>query len=673
MGQTRRLTAIMFTDIAGFTTMMGSDEKKGLELVHSNRSLQKPLIEQYDGRWLKEMGDGVLASFTSAYQAVKCAMDIQQSAKGLLKHRIRIGIHLGDVTIEGNDIFGDGVNIASRLESIADPGGIYISESIYKAIRSNKDINCQFIGELQLKNVVEKIGTYAILGEKISLPSIQKIRRLTKTKSLSRSSLFYMILLGALILGIWFSWNKNSVAIEGKINSMAVLPFDNNTGDPEQENMIAGLHDNLITALSRISSLRIISKTSTLKYKNDDLSIPDIASELGVDAIVESSVIKLGDSIRINVQLIQAFPKEQHLWANIFTRPLANIFDLYNDVTQSIADEIELILSPKELSLLSNANNVNPEAYKAYLKGQIYSEMLSPETLDIALGHFERSLAIDSSFAPAYAGIAFVWIVKLQFHLVSGSIAIPKIYSNNQKALDLDDTYPQSQYIKALMSAQAEWDWKKSETAFKKALEANPNHAMAHSYYSHILMFQNRFEEAIREGELAVTMDPNNPGVLGLFRIVLWHAGKIDEAKDISLKIKKLNPTDGLLDLVSESTYYLQGDYQKSFELIRKSYEKDSLFMTIVIKEFEVNGYNSAMEKWAKILEERFKVEQSNAFLIALYFNRAKKYDDALNWLEIGFDIHDVNMPYVFVTKEFNTIRSEPRWTELARKMNLPL
>ncbi len=443
MEASRRLAAIMFTDIVGYTRLMGKDSDKALDLVRINKAIQKPLVKKHGGTWLKEMGDGAMAQFNSALDAVNCAIEIQKSAGSDLDAKLRIGIHLGDVVVSEKDVYGDGVNVASRLESIADPGGIYVSDSIEKAIRGQTSVQTKYLGELKLKNVDYGVRTYAILGEGIAFPSTKRLNKLARTGHSIRLVLY--ILVAALIV-LGSLWLKDSPIIGNTktIESLAVLPFDNLTGDSDQQFMLAGLHDNLITTLSQITSLRIISRTSTLQYQIKDKSTPDIARELGVDALLEASIIKFGDSVRINVQLVQAFPKEQHLWAEIFDWPLNNILNLYNQITQNIATKIDLSLTPREQTQLSNSRLVNPDAYGEYLKGQFHAEMFG---LENALYHFQRSLQIDSSFAPAYAGIAFVWIVKWQFNQAAASEAVPKIYSFNQKALDLDEDYPESLYI----------------------------------------------------------------------------------------------------------------------------------------------------------------------------------------------------------------------------------
>lgn len=669
---TRKLSVIMFTDIVGYTALMGKDADKAMELVHKSVEIQKPLVSQHNGKWLKEMGDGAMAQFASALDAVNCAVEIQQSSRNNFDAEFRIGIHLGDITIEGNDVYGDGVNVAARLESIADPGGIYISESVEKSIRGQGSIQSKYLGECKLKNVNYGVRTYAVQGEGLPVPSDRHIKQISdknQKRPIHKSVRFYLIIIFLVTLfSLWKFGNFKDVS-EAEITSLAVLPFDNFTGDSGQDYFVAGLHDNFITALSQISSLDIISKTSTLKYKDTDMSIPDIAKELRVDAIIEASVLQSVDSIRLNVQLIQASPVEKHLWAQIFDRPLSNVFYLLDDVTQSIAKEINLSITAQSESTVSSQRQVDEAALKAYYRGMFNSEKLSPEGSMAALNYFNQSIKIDSTFAPAYAGISFTWIFLLQMRQVTVAEAIPKIYEYNQKALELDEDFADAQYLKALMSFQGEWNWPKSEQAFKKAIQSNPNHVLAHAFYSHLLMTQKRFDEAIRESEKAVKLDPNNSLVLSLYAVVLWHTGNIEQAISISQKSLELNPANKLTFTILSSTNHLKGNYDKSMTMLEKIYDDKMIKFEEIKDEFKEHGYKSAMEKLAFLLEGQ---SQTKAFIIAVYYNRANKTEKAIEWLERGYDNHDVDMSYAFLPAELNNLRSDPVYADLAKKMNLP-
>lgn len=673
----RKLAAIMFTDIAGFTSTMGADSELGMDLIYANRKLQIPIIDKYGGKLLKEMGDGTLVQFDSAYHAVKAAIDIQQHSDNVLKNKLRIGIHLGDVYAEGDDVFGDGVNIASRIENISDPGSIYISESVKQAIRGNLDIKTRFLGNLQLKNVSDKMDVFAIIEEGIVPPSRKKIITLRRTNaSYTRRSLLVFSLISIVLIAGWFFWHEIFSPKDEKVESLAVLPFDNLTGDPGLEYIVAGMHDNLITSLSKLSSLRVISKTSTLKYKDRNKSTPEIATELDVDAIVEASVSRAGDSVMINVQLVKAFPREKHLWANIYNSSFENILLMFSEVTQNITENIDISLTPAEKQRLNDPQKVHPDAYKAHLNGMFHAEQLSLSGTDQALGYFEKSLEIDPNFAPAYAGIAFAWIVKLQMRMASVGEAVPKIYENNQKALELDRNYDESNYIKALMSAQGEWNWEKSEQAFKRAIAENPNHALAHAYYSHVLAMLKRREEAFNACETALKLDPNNDLIMALCVGPYNGAGRIEEANELARKAYAINPNSNLNQGLMREVYAQAGNYEKAFQILESNFKNDSMFQAVVKPEFVNNGYYAALGKLAEIMEERSKDSQMNAFGIAFFYTQAGKYDKAIEWFEIAYQVHDPDMPYAFILPQTEVLKTDPayssRFKALADKMNLP-
>jgi class 3 adenylate cyclase len=285
MNEDRKLAAIMFTDIVGYTALMGTDQDRAFEVLHKNREIHLSLIEKYHGKLIKELGDGMLAQFSSALDAVRCALDIQEKVAGSqLEVKLRIGIHLGDITIEHDDIFGDGVNIASRLQAITDPGGIYISEAIAEAVGRKKDIKYNYLGELELKNVSYPVKTYYLENEWLPQPPKIKILSLrTKTTRYKRISLAGgLLLITIIILGWWYFGRYDQ-----EIRAVAVLPVTNMTGDSTKNILLAGLHAGIRDELATIHSIRVPSRTTTNKYHNTNLSVPEIARELKVDAVIE--------------------------------------------------------------------------------------------------------------------------------------------------------------------------------------------------------------------------------------------------------------------------------------------------------------------------------------------------------------------------------------------------
>ena len=639
--QNRQLAAIMFTDIVGYTALMGQNEIHALSLLRKNKEIHQKWLKKFNGKWLKEMGDGVMASFTAVTDAVYCAGAIINEAIEVSDLELRIGVHLGDVVMDGDEIYGDGVNIASRIQSIAKENQLVVSKAVQQNIKNKNGISISSLGDADLKNVDDPVTVFALeFNKQFSFEDVvPEVMKQTEIPS-------------------------------EIIKGLAVLPFDNLIGDTDQEYFVAGIHDGLITALSQISSLDIISKTSTLKYKNSNNSITEIADELGVEAIIEASVLKSADSIRVNVQLIQAFPKEKHLWAQIFDRPISNILYLFDDITHSIAREVNRTLNDRKTSVLSLPEQIDPQAYKAYLNGQFHSEKLSMNGFKSALQYYEQTIELDPNFAPAYAGIAFVYITQLQMRQVSVNEAVPKMYQYNQKALELDEHYSESQYIKALMSFQAEWDWAKSEEAYKKAIESNPNHVFALAFYSHLLMILKRFDEAFEEIEKAVRLDPNNPLILSLYGVILWHNGEIEQGIDIANKSWQIHPQNILTMRLLEGLRFLNNEPDKSIDMLGLIYADIGELFNEVKEEFLSYGYKPAMEKLAKILEDN---SMDQAAYISIFFNRAGMHEGSMDWLEKAYRNHDPDVPYMFLPIELQKLKSDTRYVELAKKVKLPL
>lgn len=670
----RHLAAIMFTDIVGYSALMGKEEDRVFDLLRKNRLLQLSCIEKHGGKWLKEMGDGILAKFSSAYDSVRCALDIQMAAQVQLDGLIRIGIHLGDVTMENGDVFGDGVNIASRLQAIADPGGIYITESVHKAIRGKGEIQSRLLGEVILKNIDYPIRIYSLLGDGLPVPATSKIKRLTRSQKKNAfigSALFYMIMLFAVMISVWGFWYKFIRVEEAEIKFLAVLPFDDLSGDKNHDYLVAGIQDNLITTLSQITSLRIISKTSTVKYKNKDKSVPEIASELGVDAIIEASLMIFEDSIRINVQLIQAYPEEKHLWAQIFNRPTSNIYYLFNDVTQNIAEEINLTLTSQEKTILSSAKEVDPNAYQAYLRGRFYWDMLTPADLQTALEYYQLAIEVDPDFAPAYAGIAAVWSARGQMGFVPYHVAYVNAKEAIDQAFELDSTDVEVLYNYAISAGWIAWDWQKTEKAFKKVIELNPSHTNAHAYYSNFLMVLNRTEEAMNHIQTALKLDPYNIVIQRLYVINLFFLRRCDEI------ISRVNQTDWMNVITRKNLwgcYYLKGMYEKAYEeeLARVLESNDFELKEILETGYKEGGYEEAILREAEKLEERSKESFLPLLMIINRYAMAKQKEKCLELLEKGFDEHDPNLPYITIIPLFDFLRDEPRFKSILQAMNLP-
>jgi adenylate cyclase len=661
----RQLVAIMFTDIAGFTTMMGRDENKTLELLHKNRVLQKPLIEQHDGKWLKEMGDGVLASFDSAYHAVQCAIDIQQRADEDLKNKIRIGIHLGDVTIEDGDVFGDGVNIASRLEAIADPGGIYISDPVHKMIRAKSEISSQYICELHLKNVENKIGAYAVIAEGLTFPSQRKIKELSKGSSKPRSVFeslrFYVILISSLTFGGWLIWSKFFVHQMNTIHSLAILPFSNYTGDENQAFLVGGMHDALISEMGKVAAIRVVSRTSTLAFADTRKSISEIASDLDVDAIIEGSLLPAShNSIKIQLTLVSAMHEESQLWSKSYEFEKEKVLDLYNDITKTIAEELHVVLSPEESRRLKQSKTVNPQAYESYLRGRTSLSYLTPDAIASAEQHFLRATEIDSGFAPAYAGLAGIWVVRKQLMNLDPRIADPKIseYINHSFRLDSTDAETWRWYASKLAY---DYNWTGCLRALDRCLELNPNFAEARAFYAHYMMMQNNWNEAWKQIDLAVQLDPLNPLIKFFRQVMLMHSGRFEELQGLGFS--------------PFPVYAVRQEYDSAISSLKALIKSNGVagFDTFVDSIYESTDFKTALNATADSLVSLSDSRPISLTLITLIYQNADNINQTLYWLEKMYIRRDPNLPYWAISGPLRKpwLLKEPRYIEIMERINL--
>ena len=633
----------MFSDIVGYTALMGSDEDKAFHILRQNRQIQQSQISRYNGEWLKEMGDGTLAQFGSATDSVQCAIEIQRQANEKLGARIRIGIHLGDVTFENKDVFGDGVNIASRLQAIADPGGIYISESVHNAIRSQKDIKSEYLGEIKLKNVNYPFKTYYIKGIGLPVPSKSRINDLTGAK---------------------------------KSESVIVLPFDNYTGSNELDFFVEGMHASLIGSISKISGIRVISKTTANAFKNTEKSISDIASELGVDTVIEASVLGLGEKINLQVKLLGAYPEETQLWIQDYMEDKSQILNLYNKVTKEISEEINVLLTPEEERLLAKTRTVDRKAYEEYLKARSYMNDFRRESFRKALDYLNRAIEKEPDWAPLYAGMAELWIWIQQGGYEPPTIAAPKIYENLDKAMELDPDLAEVHYLKAMIAQLVEWDLKKSEKEFLKTLAINPNDPNARFLYAQLLLILQRKQEALAQLELAIGLDPLNPFTKLLHAGTLAQAGDFKAALSVAEELLAIDPNEMNANFMIEIAAYKLGAYDKVIRSVKYSLpfsiEKD--VYEGIVKIFSDSGIIVAYRELMKHLEKYVESNPISPADMAMRYIIADQPGRAMDWIEKGFEIHDPQITYITASGRFlEPLFENPRFIAICEKANLPL
>jgi TolB-like protein/class 3 adenylate cyclase len=602
MSQTRQLAAIMFTDIVGYTALMGKDEQKAFELLRKNREIHKPLIKQFHGTWIKELGDGVMASFHTVTDAVFCAAAIHQACSKIEGLQLRIGIHLGEVIFENNDVFGDGVNIASRLQSMAAPGSTWVSEAVYKNLANKKEIISEFVKEEHLKNVSEPVKVYEISVKEIPLyiqDNTKALKKPNDKREFARKKAIYLggvVILSGLIAAWFLFFNNQTTSASAKDSntekSIAVLYFDNMSGDPDQEYFSDGITEEIITHISKIEGIRTISRTSVLPYKGKPVNLKKIADELHVNTILEGSVRKSGNTLRITAQLIDAHT-DQHLWAETFDKEMKDIFEVQSDIARTIAKKFEIEISPNAKSKIGHIPTTSVEAYDQFQKGKYfmytkYNNNFNEEDFEKARNYFEQAIRLDSAYAEPYSGLAELYDVRRNIQ---------------------GDKFPQE--LELLKQRMA-----------RKGYQLNPKSSFANLAMAYALL--HRTNPDIDSGffylKKAYYLDPENPeNSYNLGADLSFSLGLHSTAVPIMLKAIKTDPLDPNQYAILGYQYLLLGRNEEAKKAFLTSYELTNdqfqfeggvLFYLIYLGDF-INA-----EKRLKLREGSYSKERSFLFAV---------------------------------------------------------
>jgi adenylate cyclase len=530
----RRLAAIMFTDIVGYTSLTQKDESSTLQALKRHRSLLRPLFSSHGGREIKTMGDAFLVEFQSALDAVLCAIAVQQMMHDRKVARgeqlsLRIGVHVGDVVESGNDILGDAVNIASRIEPLAEPGGICISDEVYRQVRNKSDLPFVSLGEKSLKNVSEPIEVY-----KMMMPWIQK--ETTSNPQLDKTR-------------------------------VAVLPFTNMSSDPEEGYFADGMTEELITSLSAIRQLTVIARTSVMGYKGTAKKAKEIGTELGAGSMLEGSVRKAGNRVRITAQLIDT-GTEGHLWAQNYDRQYDDVFAIQSEIAEKVAGELEIRLVGSEKHILEKKPTENTEAYTYFLRGR---ELLREETessLKQAVVLFEKALGLDPAFARARASLVecFLWLANNGYEPYEQ--AMPKAEMSAKKALDLDPELAEA-HVALANVCFVEDRVRSCEVEAKRAIELNRSLPEAHRMLANVAMVEGDLQKGIDQWEAAYGLDPLRPRYIERLGQCYFYAGREDEALQFWEKTVPLAPAGTYRNMTEY--YLLKEDYSKAKEFYSKA------------------------------------------------------------------------------------------------------
>ena len=672
----RRLAAIMFTDIVGYTSIMAKNEDEAFQMLRKNRNIHKSIIKKYRGEWLKEMGDGILASFNSASDAVRCASEIQAITKkeGI---DLRIGIHEGEVVFERNDVLGNGVNVASRLEEVAEVGCINISEAVYKDIRNKVGIKTEFLEEKTLKNLDEPIKVYQVISEPVKYDETE----ITEAKEKGKFGLklpYILIGLLTIVIIILLIWNYPPTrSLEDLQKSIAVLPFRNLTGDTQQEYMSDGLTDEIINHLFKIESFsKVVSLNSVLTYKNTKKRTPEIAKELDVNYILEGTWKNMGDQIKVSARLIDT-KNDLNIWAGDYNQPLDEIFSIEADIAIQIAKNLRAYLNDEKTRDIQHVPTQNKEAYRLLQKAKPYwyAYPRTEKSYNEALELLTEALELDPDYAEVNAWLGFF---KLQSGGYSGEIdmktAAWEALPHFEKALEIDQNVAMGHTGIALINQYILWNFVKAEEEHLKSLELEPNNINFINNYLEFLVRMNRLEDALTIFRHAQEKEVSGPMYYN-WALIMVKAGQFKTVKD---------KYPFLIELYGSQTYKWAGiiylwmqEYELSLRFLDSATYSNDEYMVF-------NRFQSAYALTNKIADKKDKADQiinkiidkskksyagSPDYFVGWYYSGLNQPDSAFYWLEKAFENRSPELSWLKVDPVFDNLRNDNRYWDLYKKV----
>jgi adenylate cyclase len=627
----------MFTDMVGFTGRTQDDEAGTLALLREQEALLRPILEAHRGRAVKSTGDGFLVEFPSALQAAECAVAIQERLRernarpGVATIDLRIGIHLGDVEQRGDDIFGDAVNLAARVQPTADPGGVAVSQQVYDQVRNKLPLALERLGPQTLKGVRFPMDVYRIV-----LPGTES-------------------------------------TVGGPESArIAVLPFANISPDPHDAYISDGLTEELITALSQLQQLRVIARTSVEPYRAAPKPVAQVGTELGVTWVLEGSVRKANTRLRITVQLIEA-RTQVHLWSETYNRELDDVFALQSEMARKVAEALKIQLFPTEAARLERRSPLLPESYLEYLRGRARMHGIREDDLTAARAHFEHAIALDDRNAAAHAGLSDLHrILGGMYHHLPRSQWDALARAHAARALELDPDLAEA-HTSLGMAAWDDYDFAGAEREFRTAVSINPSSAWARQWLGDLLADRGQWEEGLREMQFSEELDPLSALVLAGEIPLLLDLRRLDEART---KIEHLGDVEGRgilyhdavanLCLVEDDASGLEREVEALDRALPGRPEIPTARALICAMRGEGDRAREFLRA-AEALPEPLRPDSN----IASVYARLGDLDACFRWIEIALDFKRLSLRRWLFDPTVANVRADPRFRALLAARNL--
>jgi len=631
----------LFAAIDGYAEIKARDKQHALDLSRTAREIMKPLIEQHNGIWMHERDGKIYINFTAPEDAVNYSVAVQQALQNESEPKLHIGIH----TVDFKTGIMTGDVVASGITEMTVSGGVCISDNVYGAIQDRTDIKAEFLKNMKPEGVENTIRVYMLAGEGLAEPVTE-------------------------------SSADDSVSAAKPQPSIAVLPFINMSADPEQEYFCDGMSEEIINKLSQIEDLRVIARTSSFYFKGEKVDITDIGKKLAVEWVLEGSVRKAGNRVRVTAQLVKV-SDQTHIFSNNYDRDLEDIFAIQDEISLAIVEALKVKLLKTEKAAIVKRHTEDLEAYNLYLKGNYYWQMMTPEGFDKAIECFEQALQKDPHYVLAYTGLSSVYWLSSYFGNVPPNEAYPRAKEYAKKALDIDNTLAEAHASLGFINMNYDWNWKAAEREFKQALQLDPNSALTHLQYSTLLILTERHEEAIAEAKRAQELDPlssyiNTWGV----GLAFFNAYQYDRAIEELRMTLTINPNYFLAHWFIGAAYLGKSMFEEAVAEYEKAVDLSG-GTPIVMTHLAILYYESGKKDKAEKLFDSLKQRQRNEYIPPMCFYLINKvrgdHDQAFEWVKRACEEHDSFLPWLIVTPTIETgrIPDEPRYRALLKKAGL--
>jgi adenylate cyclase len=611
---TRKLSAILSADVKGYSRLMSEDETHTIKTIKEYRRIITTIVNDHSGRVVDAPGDNLLAEFSSAVNAVQCSVEIQKALKIRNKElpddkrlEFRIGVNIGDVVQDEDSLYGEGVNIAARIEGLADPGGVCISRGAYGHIKNKLKLGYEYIGEHTVKNIKDPVRVYKILMEPEDAGKLIG----GEQKSLLKTLAWSAIIVASIMLIVYLFIQKpaapefETASIEKMAfplpekPSIAVLAFDNMTGDKEQEYFSDGFTEHIITSLSKVPYIFVIARNSTFAYKGKAVKINQIAEELGVRYVLEGSIQRSNDSLRITVQLIDAITGH-HIWAENYDRKLKDIFVLQDEIAMKIMAGLQVNIAQQSLGRSSSIQTKNLKAYEKFLKGwELYFRKTEEDTLH-ARKIFKEAIALDPEYGAPYVMLGYTHLDDIMYwRTMDRAKSLQTADQLAQKAIELTG---QNDFNLRLLSVifMLRRQYDKAIIEIQKAIELSPNSAQAYFVYGTVLRFSGRNDEAIPIFKKAIRLNPYTPiEYLNMLAWAYFHTEQYEEAIPLWNKTIELNPDYLFAYQGLTGAYQMSGDEIKARESAAEVLRIKPTYSMEMVKKFTIKN----IERKKRVLE----------------------------------------------------------------------